>query len=718
MLLADRYRIEEKLTEDALGQLFRARDLRSDRPVSVRLLTFEQGGQQPEVKRERWAREARILGSGRHPGLISVYDLDERHDPPYCVLEPLEGEPMASWLLRGQLPKLAVWHAWMQRLLGALGEVHAQGFLHRNLGPEYLFLTEKGGLKMLGLGGARTARDATLSTFTVTTGLIPRYGAPELMESSRADTRADLYSAAALGFRLLTGVDAIPIDDSRPPGEAIRLVMRGTPYRASQLRPDLGLPYDSFFERMLSVDPAGRPSSAAEANALLRALSQLPSGAGRNDDVRLIRPSESEPRESLAKMGDTIAGARVIGKLGAGGMGAVLLGRDDRRQRNVALKVLGAHQRGEREEALLAEAKALTLFSHPNVVQLFEVAAHQGRPVLVMEYVPGKTVEEYLLARKSPAPLTLTLSVLVQAATGLAAVHEQGLVHADVKASNVLIGPAGRVCVADFGLVTPAQAFVPGPVSHVAGTPEYLAPERATGALHPTLAPRIDVYSLGVMAFEMLTYRRLFSTDSPSAQIGAHINAPTPRLRTFRPDLTVELEAVILRALEKDPRARTPSCLAFRSELLSAAEQLLPPGTDARSRVLVVSHDGELRARLTSLLTEGPAPVDITSAATGAESQRLLEATNGTDLVLLDLDLPDTSAVELSAWMRTALSRPPRLMALVSEGGHPDWQVLQALGVSGFALKPPASEVLVFSVRRVLADVQREREREGAEMGS
>ena len=713
MLLADRYRIDEKLLEDALGQLFRAYDVRYDRPVSVRLLSFEQDAQR-EVKRERWTREARILGSGRHPGLISVYDLDEQHDPPYCVLEPLEGEPMAGWLARGQLPKLAVWHAWMQRLLGALGEVHAQGFLHRHLGPEYLFLTEKGGLKLLGLGGARTARDATLSTLTLTTGLIPRYGAPELIESSRADTRADLYSAGALGFRLLTGVDSIPIDDGRPPGEAIKRVLRGTPYRASQLRPDLGLPHDTFFERMLSVDPAARPSSAAEANALLRALSQLPSGAGRSDDVRLIRAtSPPGERDGLAKLGDTIAGVRVIGKLGAGGMGAVLLARDDTRHRNVALKILGPEQHAEREHALMVEAKALTLFSHPNVIQLFEVAEHHGRPVLVMEYVPGKTVEEYLQARKSPTPLTLSLSVLVQAATGLAAVHERGLVHADVKASNVLIGPAGRVCIADFGLATPAAAFVPGPVKRVAGKPEYMAPERATGALHPRLAPRMDVYSLGVMAFELLTYRRLFTTDSPAAQIDAHVHANAPRLRTFRPDLSVELEAVILRALEKDPRARTESCVAFRSELLAAAEPMLPTRTPASARVLLVSPDPALRAGIAQLLHTSPTSIEVTHAASGGEAQRALEA-SAVDLVLLDLELPDTSAVTLSAWLRATLPHPPRILALVSEDGHPDWQVLQALGVSGFALKPPMPEVMLFSVRRVLADVQRAREAERA----
>ena len=282
MLIADRYRIDEKLLEDALGQLFRAHDQRHERPVTLRLLTFENVAE-PDVRRERWAREARILGAGRHPGLIAVYDLDERHDPPYCVLEPLEGEPLERFLARGLIPKREVWHQWMQRLLGALGEVHRQGFLHRNLGPEYLYLSDSGGLKLLGLGGARTARDVTSGSYTLSAGLLSRYGAPELIETRFADSRADLYAAGALGFRMLTGTDAIPLDESRPLTEAFQLLRRGTPFRASQLRPDLGLPYDAFFDRILSVDPERRPSSAEEAAVALRALAQLPAGHGRGD---------------------------------------------------------------------------------------------------------------------------------------------------------------------------------------------------------------------------------------------------------------------------------------------------------------------------------------------------------------------------------------------------------------------------------------------------
>ena len=160
------------------------------------------------------------------------------------------------------------------------------------------------------------------------------------------------------------------------------------------------------------------------------------------------------------------------------------------------------------------------------------------------------------------------------------------------------------------------------------------------------------------------------------------------------------------------PKARRIPCNAFRSELLAAAELTLPPRSGAGVRVLLVSHDEGLLATLTALVDTGLAPVRVTRATRGEEAQEALEAEGHTDLVLLDLDLPDTSAVELSAWMRASLPRPPRLMALVAEDGHPDWQMLQALGVSGFALKPPAPDVLLFSVRRVLADALRERDAE------
>ncbi|MEZ4324227.1 MAG: serine/threonine-protein kinase [Polyangiales bacterium] len=702
MLIADRYRIDEKLLEDALGQLFRAHDQRHERPVTLRLLTFENVAE-PDVRRERWAREARILGAGRHPGLIAVYDLDERHDPPYCVLEPLEGEPLERFLARGLIPKREVWHQWMQRLLGALGEVHRQGFLHRNLGPEYLYLSDSGGLKLLGLGGARTARDVTSGSYTLSAGLLSRYGAPELIETRFADSRADLYAAGALGFRMLTGTDAIPLDESRPLTEAFQLLRRGTPFRASQLRPDLGLPYDAFFDRILSVDPERRPSSAEEAAVALRALAQLTAGAGRTDDVRIVRDEASEGTPPLAKLGDTIAGARVIGKLGAGGMGAVLLGRDDQAQRNVALKILGTSATPVVRQALMSEAQVLTRLSHPNVVRLFDVGQHQGRPVLVMEYVAGKTLEEELLARKAPLPLALAVSVLAQAAAGLTAVHELGLVHADVKAANVLIGPAGRVCVADFGLTSAAEAFRPGPVGQVAGTPEYMAPERATGALGAALAPRIDVYALGVMAFEMLTFRRLYTTATSAEQIEAHVHATTPRLRTFRPDLDVRLEAVVAHALEKDPKARTPSCAAFRAELLAAAQAALPPlsAFGRPPRLRLVTNDDDLEARLRAALGEPLGPLVSRSHATTLPDDLVGAAA---DLVLLDHELPAGRAVELCAWMRATLARSPRLVAIVRKGAHPDWQMLQAVAISDFVVDPLDPLALRYTVQRLLTD--------------
>jgi serine/threonine-protein kinase len=385
-------------------------------------------------------------------------------------------------------------------------------------------------------------------------------------------------------------------------------------------------------------------------------------------------------------------------------MGAVLLGRDDKAQRNVALKILGDAGAGARETALLSEAKVLTLLSHPNVVRLFSVGQHQGRPVIVMEYVAGKTVEEHLLAQQAPASVALTVSVLCQAATGLAAVHRLGLVHADVKAANVLIGPAGRVCVADFGLSSAAEAFRPGPVEQVAGTPEYLAPERATGALDAALAPRIDVYALGVMAFEMLTYRRLYTTADRASQIQAHVSAPTPRLRTFRPDLPVELEAVVARALEKDPNKRTASCTAFRTELLEAAQLMLPPlhPTSCPFSIVLITDDDILEALVRDAL--GGALGGRLVRTSADEAQARLTAGLPATLVLVDHDLPAGRDIELCAWMRASLDRTPRMMAIVREGSHPDWQMLQAVEISDFVLSPLVPDLLRYSVHRLLTE--------------
>ena len=627
MLLAARYHLGERLVKDSTGDLFRARDIRHQRDVTVRVLTRGRPEHQT-ARRERLVREARILGGGRHPGLIRVYDLDVEHDPPYFVLEPLDGEPLSAWLARGNIPKLPVWFAWMNRLLGALGEVHRQGYLHRRLTTDYVFLTQGDGLKLFGLAGARSS-ESSESSGTFTTDLVPRYVAPEFLQSEAADPRSDLYSAAAIGFRMLTGSDALPVEEGMSPGAAIDLILRGTPFRASQLRPDLGLSFDRFFDRLLARDPERRPPNVATALQMLRKLEAKQDERGEIDGVRRVPSERPPPADSVAppptRIGDEIAGYRVFGKLGAGGAGAVLLARDENLKRNVALKLLGAPSPNAAQR-VWNEAKAMASVSHPNVVQVYGVAEHAGSPVIVMEYVAGQTLEEHLQSSEGPMDLELAVSVLEQAATGLAAVHERGLVHADVKTSNVLLGPAGRVCVADFGLVAPNESFQAGPVQRVYGTPEYLAPERATGQLSPELASRVDVYALGVMAFELLTRRRLFPGRDAKGLIRAHISEEPQRLGELRPDLPLALEDVIARALEKDPAKRTASCLDFRTELLAAisGDIDLPP---VPRRVLVVDDDMDFRAIMKPVILEAWPSAEVVMAGDGAGGARTTRAT-------------------------------------------------------------------------------------------
>ncbi len=268
------------------------------------------------------------------------------------------------------------------------------------------------------------------------------------------------------------------------------------------------------------------------------------------------------------QVGTELAGYRIESLLGRGGMGVVYLAEDLRLKRRVALKLLAASLAEDESfrDRFLRESELAASIDHPNIVPIYEAGTTEGLLFIAMRYVEGRDLKERLNNAAVWTRRTRS-GILAQVAIALDAAHARGLVHRDVKPSNVLLDTGARpdgsdhVYLADFGLTkrVSEEAGI-GEDGHLMGTIDYVAPEQIAGE---EIDGRADVYSLGCVLYECLVGRPPFRRDSEIAVVFAHLEAEPPAPSAQRPELPAALDAVIARALAKEPERRYPSCREF-----------------------------------------------------------------------------------------------------------------------------------------------------------
>jgi predicted Ser/Thr protein kinase len=259
--------------------------------------------------------------------------------------------------------------------------------------------------------------------------------------------------------------------------------------------------------------------------------------------------------------------------VGHGGMSTVFKAHDSLLERNVALKVL--HQQYNEDEDFVErfkrEARSVAQLQHPNIVTVIDRGEEAGRQYIVFEFIDGENLKE-LVVRKGRLGLRDALEIALEVARGLAFAHDHGLVHRDVKPQNVLLNGDGRAKVTDFGIARSLD------VDHgvtqtgtILGTSNYIAPEQASGQL---VDAQTDVYSLGIVLYEMLTGELPFPGESFVAVAMKHIQEPSPNVLDVRGDLPLRVAEMIDRALEKDPEHRFPTMDAFAAEIEANLDEL------------------------------------------------------------------------------------------------------------------------------------------------
>lgn len=276
--------------------------------------------------------------------------------------------------------------------------------------------------------------------------------------------------------------------------------------------------------------------------------------------------------------GSSLGPYEITSKLGAGGMGEVYQARDKRLGRTVAIKVLpqGAVT-PEHRARLLQEARTVSNLNHPNIVTLFDVGEQTGTDYLVLEFVPGRTLDRVI--PPGGMPLADALRIAIAVAGAVSSAHAAGVLHRDLKPANVMINDSGAVKVLDFGLAKSNAAEVPrgadaptltmpdlgsSRAGTIAGTPAYMSPEQAEGR---KLDSRSDVFSFGAMLYEMLTGKRAFPGDSAASIIASVLREQPRPVREAVPAIPRDLERLLERCLRKDPARRMASLHDVRIEL-------------------------------------------------------------------------------------------------------------------------------------------------------
>lgn len=265
-------------------------------------------------------------------------------------------------------------------------------------------------------------------------------------------------------------------------------------------------------------------------------------------------------------IGKNIDRYKVIGELGAGGMAVVYRAIDTLLDRSVAIKVIRTEEASQEKfiRRFMREAKTLANLSHSNIVKVLDYGEYEGAPYLVMEYITGGALKASL---GKPMPYAEAAALLAPVARALHYAHQQRIVHRDVKPENILINDSGQPMLSDFGIIKlmdVEESHGLTGTGRVVGTPAYMSPEQIRGR---EVDGRSDIYSLGVVFFEMITGRKPYNAATPIELSMQHLHAPIPKAKQLVRDLPAEVDQIIVRAMAKSPEDRYQTMLAFAQDL-------------------------------------------------------------------------------------------------------------------------------------------------------
>jgi two-component system LytT family response regulator len=403
--------------------------------------------------------------------------------------------------------------------------------------------------------------------------------------------------------------------------------------------------------------------------------------------------------------GSVLGHYRIERRLGEGGMGEVYLATDTQLDRNVAVKVLppAVAKDRDRMDRFVREARAASALNHPNLAHIYEIGEDDSLHFIVMEFVEGESLDRKIDGR--PLPVEEIANIGSQIAEAIDAAHARGIIHRDIKPGNVMITPRGHVKVLDFGLakVTPesqvdrasqAETRLLSAAGALIGTVEYMSPEQALGR---AVDYRTDIFSAGIVLYEMATGRIPFAGNTPSETIARILEAKPEPIARLNHALPEELDRIVRKCLERDRELRYDTAGDLATDLqclLRATDAPASRVASARVRAIVVDDEDLARHILREYLSGEPDIEIVAECANGFEAVKAV-GEHQPDLIFLDIQMPKLDGFEV-------LELVDRNIAVVFVTAF-DQYAMKAFDAAAvdYLLKPFSAERLRTALQRV-----------------